>query len=153
MPELDTSTKYQLSDLEKADLVAQIKQSIADGSTKVDISEASKADIASRISNELSSGVLAVKISEADKADIVQEVLSELYAKSDDTATLEKVGNLDGITSIPAVRDDKDIVAVPIGLLTTNQPQEVKGQQDIDILVAQGKIVATQIYFTPIDDE
>lgn len=153
MPELDTTTKYQLTEAEKTDLVAQLKQSFTDGSTKVEISETSKADIVSQISNKLSSGTLSVNISEADKADIIQEVLAELYAKSQDTATLEKVGNLDGVTSIPAVRDDKDIVAVPLGLLTTNQPQEVKGQQDIDILVAQGKIVPTQIYFTPVDDE
>ncbi len=153
MPELDTTTKYQLTEAEKTDLVAQLKQSFTDGSTKVEISETSKADIVSQISNKLSSGTLSVNISEADKADIIQEVLAELYAKSQGTATLEKVGNLDGVTSIPAVRDDKDIVAVPLNLLMTSKPIEVSGQQDINILVAQGKIVDSQFYFTPVEDE
>ena len=92
-------------------------------------------------------------ISEEDKADIIAEVLAELYAKSQDTSTLTKVTDLTGVTSIPAVKNDTDIVAVPLNLLTTNKPVEVAGQDAIDVLVAQGKIVDTQIYFTPVEDE
>ena len=93
------------------------------------------------------------QLSDADKADIVQEVLAELYAASQDTSSLTKVSDLTGVTSIPAVKNDTDIVSVPLNLITTNKPIEVAGQEAIDILVAQGKIVPSQIYFTPIEDE
>lgn len=93
-------------------------------------------------------------LTDSDKADIIEEVLAELLAKSQQVKTLEQVGNLDGITTIPAVRDTDDaIVSVPLNLLTTNKPIEVTGQEEIDILVAQGKIIASQLYFTPADED
>lgn len=144
---------FQLSDLERADIAERVAQNLK----QVGISNLIGADeireIASQVSNSISNGETKVSISDEDIANIVQEVLAELYANSTDTKTLEKVGNLDGITSIPAVRNDDDIVSVPLNLLTTNQPIEVSGQEEIDILVAQGKIIQSQLYFTPADED
>lgn len=153
MPELNTTPTYQLTEEEKAEIVSLLSQSLIDNNTAINISDLAKNDIASQISNQISTGALPLLISDKDKTDIITEVLAELYAKSQDSSTLEKVSNLDGVTSIPAVKNDNDIVAVPLELFTTNNPIEVAGQDAIDILVAQGKIVDTQIYFTPVDDE
>lgn len=61
-------------------------------------------------------------ISDADKQVIiqqaVQQVLAQLYEQSTQVSTLEKVESLNGLTSIPAVRNGIDIVAVPLRLLT-----------------------------------
>lgn len=92
-------------------------------------------------------------LTDADKADIIKEVLAEIYANSQQTSTLEKVGNLDGITSLPAVKDDSDIVAVPLSLLTTSQPIEISSEEDIAILAAQGKLVDSQIYYLPEEED
>lgn len=128
MPDLNTTPAYQLTATEKAEIVTQLSQSIVNNNTPINISDTAKSDI-------------------------IAEVLAELYAKSQDTSTLTKVTDLTGVTSIPAVKNDTDIVAVPLNLLTTNKPVEVAGQDAIDVLVAQGKIVDTQIYFTPVEDE
>ena len=153
MPELSTTPAYQLTATEKVEIVTQLSQSIVNSNTPINISDTAKSDIISEISNQFSTGVLSMPISDEDKADIIAEVLAELYAKSQDTSTLTKVSDLTGVTSIPAVKNDTDIVAVPLGLLTTNKPIEVDGQEAIYILVAQGKIVDSQIYFTPVEDE
>lgn len=142
-----------LTDLEKKEIAQQVAQSISEGNVAVNSSDADKSDIASQIATEWAQNGVSVNISDQDKADIVQEVLAELYAKSQQTRTLERVGNLDGITTIPAVRNDKDIVAVPLGLLTVAIPQEIQSEEDIAILEAQGKLVETQIYFTKEEDE
>lgn len=106
-----------------------------------------------RINMPESTSPTIIPLTDADKADIIQEILAELKAGSQDVSTLEKVTALSGVTSIPAVKDDTDIVAVPLKLLTTDKPVEVTGQDAIDVLVAQGKIVDSQIYFTPVEDE
>ena len=128
MPDLNTTPAYQLTATEKAEIVTQLSQSIVNNNTPINISDTAKSDIISEISNQFSTGVLSMPISEEDKADIIAEVLAELYAKSQDTSTLTKVTDLTGVTSIPAVKNDTDIVAVPLNLLTTNKPVEVAGQ-------------------------
>lgn len=160
MPEQALQPSYQLTATEKTELAEIVKQTLLtqDGGIQFTLSATDKQAVSNAVYNELnnniSAGLIPFSISEADKADIIQEVLAELYAQSQDVKTLEEVSSLDGINSIPAVRSSDDaIVSVPIGLLTTNQPIEVSGQEEIDILVAQGKIVATQLYFTPVDDE
>ena len=106
----------------------------------------------------------AYQLTATEKAEIVTQLSQSIVnnntpinisdtAKPQDTSTLTKVTDLTGVTSIPAVKNDTDIVAVPLNLLTTNKPVEVAGQDAIDVLVAQGKIVDTQIYFTPVEDE
>ncbi len=153
MPEAEIN-KIQLTEEERTAIVTQLKQTILSDGVSLNLTESDKQDIAGQISDNISSGTLSVKLSDADKADIIKEVLAELYAKSQDVNTLEEVTSLNGINSIPAVRTtDNAIVSVPLGLVTTNQPIEVSGQEAIDILVAQGKIVPTQLYFTPVDDE
>lgn len=120
------------------------------------LTDADRALITQNILSSLASGEtkVGVTVSATDKAAIVAQVLAELYAKSQDVKTLEKVYYLDGITSIPAIRDsDEAIVSIPLNLLTTNRPIEISGQSDIDILVAQGKIIPYQLYFTPIEEE
>lgn len=160
MPEQPTQPTYQLTASEKAELVESVKQTLLaqDGGIQFALSATDKQDVADAVyqelNNDFSTGLIPISISEADKADIIQEVLAELYAQSQDVKTLEEVTSLDGINSIPAVRSSDDaIVSVPLGLITTNQPIEVSGQEEIDILVAQGKIVDSQLYFTPVDDE
>lgn len=119
----------------------------------VTLTELEKKEIALQVAQSISDGNVAVNLSNTDKADIVQEVLAELYAKSQQTRTLEKVNSLDGITTIPGVRDDNDIVAVPLGLLTVAIPKQIQSEEDIAILEAKGELVATQIYFTEEEDD
>lgn len=129
MAEQTLQPTYQLSETEKSELVESVKQAI--------------------LSQEG-----GIPLSDADKADIIQEALGELYAKSQDVKALEEATSLEGIASLPAIRGaDGEIVSVPLGLLAPRHPIEVSGQGEIDILVAQGKIAATQLYFTPVDDE
>lgn len=154
MAEIQTTTQYTLSISEKQEIAKSVLDSFNSGEYKYTLAESDKEAIIGDISDSLLSGELSVKISDADKADIIAEVLAELYAKSQQVKTLERVGNLNGITTIPAVRDTDDaIVAVPLELVTTNQPIEVAGQDAIDILTAQGKIITGQLYFTPVDEE
>lgn len=154
MAEIQTTTQYTLSDSEKSEIAQSVLQSFQNGEYQYNLNESDKHSIVNTISNNLTTGNLSVKISDSDKADIIAEVLAELYAKSTQVKTLERVGNLNGITTIPAVRDtDDEIVAVPLELMITNQPIEVAGQDAIDILTAQGKIIPGQLYFTPVDEE
>lgn len=160
MPEQALQPSYQLTATEKAELVESVKQTLLaqDGGIQFTLSATDKQEVSdavyTELNNNISAGLIPFSISDADKADIIQEVLSELYAQSQDVKTLEEVTTLEGITSIPAVRDtDNEIVSVPLGLITTNQPIQVSGQDAIDVLVAQGKIVANQLYFTPVDEE
>lgn len=122
---------------------------MAESTPQYGISAAERQQIKQEILVSLQDGSTPVTISDSDKADIIAEVLAELYAKSQDTKTLEKVGNLDGITSIPAVRDDNDIVSVPLDLLKTNVPKEISEQQDLAVLQAQGKLIVGQLYYIP----
>lgn len=150
----EITTQYTLSATEKQEIAQSVVQSFNNGEFKYTLADSDKEAIVGEISDSLNAGTLSVKISDADKADIIAEVLAELYAKSQQVKSLERVGNLSGITTIPAVRDTDDaIVAVPLELVTTNQPIEVAGQDAIDILVAQGKIIPGQLYFTPVDEE
>lgn len=143
--------QYQLSEVERADIANRVKESLlANGGL---LTTNDKSEIAGIVASSIASGTTQVQISDTDIANIVAEVIAQLKAESTDTRTLEKVGNLNGITSIPAVRNDEDIVSVPLGLLTTNRPIEVKGQEDIDILVAQGKIIESQLYFVPAEED
>lgn len=104
MAELQTQSiaTVTLTELEKKEIALQVAQSISDGNVAVNLSNTDKADIASQIASEWAQNGITVNISDQDKADIVQEVLAELYAKSQQTRTLEKVNSLDGITTIPA---------------------------------------------------
>lgn len=76
-----------------------------------------------------------------------------MKADSQQVRTLPQVTDLTGLTSLPAVNSDNSIVTVPLTLFAQTHPQEITGQTDIDILVAQGKIDSNQIYFTPVDEE
>lgn len=155
MAELQTQSiaTVTLTEVEKKEIALQVAQSISEGNVAVNLSNADKADIASQIATDWAQNGITVNISDQDKADIVQEVLAELYAKSQQTRTLEKVSSLDGITTIPGVRDDNDIVAVPLGLLTVAIPKQIQSEEDIAILEAKGELVATQIYFTEEEDD
>lgn len=149
----DTYTKLSAEDKTaiSRDIVSELQTS------GINLTAESKTEVANQVLSDLTGdierGEISISISDSDKADIIQEVLAELYARSQDTKTLEKVETLDGITTIPGVRNDADIVSVPLGLLTTNQPIEVSGQDAIDVLVAQGKIISNQLYFTPADED
>lgn len=150
----EITTQYTLSASEKQEIAQNVLASFNSGEYQYTLNETDRQVIVNQISDNLSTGSLSVKISDSDKADIIQEVLAELFVKSQDVKTLEQVGNLNGITTIPAVRDTDDaIVAVPLSLVTTNKPIEVGGQDAIDILEAQGKIIPGQLYFTPVDEE
>lgn len=105
------------------------------------------------VTQSISNGNDVVNLSDQDKADIIQEVLTELYAKSQQIRTLEKVSSLAGITTIPGVRNDDDIVAVPLGLLTVATPKQIQSEEDIAILEAKGELIATQIYFTEEEND
>ncbi len=132
MAEISNAGNYALSEAEKTQIATEVIQSL---------------------SNDFSAGTLSLSISDKDKADIIAEVLAQLKADSQQVRTLPQVTDLTGLTSLPAVNSDNSIVTVPLTLFAQTHPQEITGQTDIDILVAQGKIDSNQIYFTPVDEE
>lgn len=118
------------------------------GQTNRSLNEAERAEIVQSVADKITNGDISVSLSDADIANIVNEVLANLKADSTDVATLPKVQVLDGVVSIPAIKNDTSIVSVPLELLVTNKPIEIADENELRILEAQGKIIDSQLYFT-----
>lgn len=60
-------------------------------------------------------------------SEIVKDVLAEVMAKSQQVSDLTEVASLEGVNSLPAVKDGKDIVAVPLRIIVDSAEETFSG--------------------------